>query len=218
MAGPTAVDKYIGALQEPHRSTLTSLRSALVAALPFAEESMKYGMPAVLVGGKAVAGYQACKKHCSLYPHSGSVLMRIDGPLPKGISVPSGHSGALHFPADASVPDKLLHKVLHLRLEELESRVRTGKALSVRVDGSVAASGRKQDGLRHGKWTFFLPDGVIERTVQYKHGAETVDTRASETAETSRKRRSERQQSPTRAIAAQNKRYRDHARAPASTS
>jgi uncharacterized protein YdhG (YjbR/CyaY superfamily) len=68
------VEEYLGAAPEPQRTTLLALRATLRELLPDADETLSYGMPAFLVGGKPVAGYAWAKHHCSYYPHSGAVL------------------------------------------------------------------------------------------------------------------------------------------------
>jgi uncharacterized protein YdhG (YjbR/CyaY superfamily) len=62
------VEEYLGAAPEPQRTTLLALRATLRELLPDADETLSYGMPAFLVGGKPVAGYAWAKHHCSYYP------------------------------------------------------------------------------------------------------------------------------------------------------
>lgn len=67
------IDGYLDEAPEPQRSTLPPLRSTL----PDADEASSYGMPAVVLGGKPVAGYAWAKDHCSYFPHSGAVLTEL---------------------------------------------------------------------------------------------------------------------------------------------
>ncbi|MEY2755445.1 MAG: hypothetical protein RJB65_1803, partial [Actinomycetota bacterium] len=55
--GVAAVEAHLAALPEPQRSTLRAVRASLRSILPDAEECLKYRMPAFVVGGKTVAGY-----------------------------------------------------------------------------------------------------------------------------------------------------------------
>lgn len=109
------VDEYLAAAPEPQRSTLAQLRSDLREILPEAEEEMSYGVPAFKVGGKAVAGYAHYQKHCSYFPHSGSVLAEIADDL-------DGYSwskGSLKFPIDRPLPRELVNRLVEARLAQL---------------------------------------------------------------------------------------------------
>jgi len=109
------VDEYIEAAPEPHRSTLIELRETLRSILPNAEETISYSMPAFKVKGKAIAGYAHFKSHCSYFPHSGSVLPRLETEL-------TGYDwdkGTLRFPVDQPPPRELVAEIVRVRLEQL---------------------------------------------------------------------------------------------------
>ncbi len=64
----TTIDEYL-ATQEPEAaSRLRTIRSILLAAAPSAEEKIRYGMPAVMLGGRYAVHYASWKKHIGLYP------------------------------------------------------------------------------------------------------------------------------------------------------
>ena len=86
------VDEYLRAAPEPQRTTLTELRAVLHSLLPEAEDGMSYGVPALKVKGTPVAGYAHAKQHCSFFPHSGSVLDRVEAELLEGYDWPRAHS------------------------------------------------------------------------------------------------------------------------------
>ncbi|MDH3250806.1 MAG: DUF1801 domain-containing protein, partial [Acidimicrobiia bacterium] len=98
------VDDYLDAAPEPQRSTLTKLRAMLASILPDAEEGISYGVPAVKVGGKAVAGYAHAQRHCSYFPHSGSVIARVERELRHGHD---WGKGTLRFPVDQAQDEAL---------------------------------------------------------------------------------------------------------------
>ena len=109
------VDEYLAASPEPQRSTLTELRETLRSILPDAEETISYSMPAFKVKGKAVAGYAHFKRHCSYFPHSGSVLPELEPDL-------DGYDwdkGTLRFPVDQSLPQDLVEKLVRVRMDQL---------------------------------------------------------------------------------------------------
>lgn len=114
----TEVDEYLAAAPEPHRGTLNQLRAMLREILPEAEEALSYGVPAFKVNGKPVAGYAAMKKHCSYFPHSGSVLPMIG----EDLGDYKWSKGTLQFPPDRPLPRQLVERLVALKLEENASR------------------------------------------------------------------------------------------------
>lgn len=110
------VDEYLAGAPEPHRSTLIQLRHTLRRILPAATEELSYGVPAFKVGGKAVAGYGYYKKHCSYFPHSGSVLPK----LAKDLESYDWSKGTLKFPIDEPLPGSLVTRLVEERLKQLD--------------------------------------------------------------------------------------------------
>jgi uncharacterized protein YdhG (YjbR/CyaY superfamily) len=109
------VDTYLSAAPEPQRSTLRALREVLRRILPDAKEVISYGVPAFTVDGKAVAGYAHAKRHCSYFPHSGSVLAELADEL-------DGYDwarGTLRFPVDEPLPEPLVKRLVEVRMGQL---------------------------------------------------------------------------------------------------
>ena len=117
----TRVDEHLGALPQPQRDTLTSLRATLRALLPDAEECISYNMPCFKVDGVAVAGFDGFKNHCSYFPHSGNVVSELTG-LPSWSTVAT--KGTLQFPVDRPLPKTLVRQLVRLRLREIAERKR----------------------------------------------------------------------------------------------
>ncbi len=111
------VDGYLRGIDEPKRRTLQQLRESILKVIPDAEEGISYGMPAFRVQGKVVAGFAAFKNHLSYLPHSGSVLDRLGDDL-AGYSMTKG---SLHFAIDEPLPDRLVERLISVRLS-LEDR------------------------------------------------------------------------------------------------
>ncbi len=111
------VDDYLDAAPEPHRSTLNELRAMLASILPDAEEGISYGVPVFRVGGRAVAGYAHAKRHCSYFPHSGSVIARVEPELLEGYD---WSKGTLRFPVDQVPDEALVRRLVEIRLAVLE--------------------------------------------------------------------------------------------------
>jgi uncharacterized protein YdhG (YjbR/CyaY superfamily) len=110
------VEEYLQSAPEPQRSTLTQLRAMLVSIVPYGEEGISYGVPAVKVDGKAVAGYAHAKNHCSYFPHSGSVLERVEPDLLEGYD---WSKGTLRFPVDQLPDEGLIRRLVEIRLAQL---------------------------------------------------------------------------------------------------
>jgi uncharacterized protein YdhG (YjbR/CyaY superfamily) len=111
------VDDYLAEAPEPQRSTLQVLRSTLRELLPEAQEALSYGMPAVIYEGRPVAGYAWAKRHCSYYPHSGTVLTALADVL----DAYDWSKGTLRFPVDAPLPRELVARLVEVRLADLGS-------------------------------------------------------------------------------------------------
>ncbi len=137
----------------------------LLAILPHAEEKISYSMPCVALQGKAVAGYDGFKDHCSYFPHSGNVLDKVSG-LPDG-AVPT--KGTLHFPIDKPLPVAIVRKLVKVRMAEI-SDVTKGKRFEFFPDGRVKAEGSMRDGQLHGAWRWYRKDGSLMRTGGFADG------------------------------------------------
>lgn len=72
--GADLVDRHLADAPEPQRTTLGELRTLLHRLVPDGVDGIKYGMPALLLDGAGVAGYESFRSHCGYYPFSGSVL------------------------------------------------------------------------------------------------------------------------------------------------
>jgi len=112
------IDEYLAGLDEPKRTTLQTLRHAIHAEIPDAEECISYGMPAFRLEGKVIAGFAAFKNHLAYLPHSGSTFAALTDDLAGYESTP----GSLHFPIDKPLPKALVRKLIATRLKEVRGR------------------------------------------------------------------------------------------------
>jgi uncharacterized protein YdhG (YjbR/CyaY superfamily) len=108
------IDRYIEALEEPKRSTLTQVRQTIAEILPDADQGIAYGAPAFKISGKTIAGFAAFKNHLSYLPHSGSVFPELRAEL-QGYST---STGALRFSIDEPLPRPLVQKLISVRLRQ----------------------------------------------------------------------------------------------------
>ena len=110
------VDAYIAACRPDQAAALTALRARLIALLPDHVEVMSYAMPGLREPkpkGKMVVGYAAFAQHLGLYPHSGSVIPRLDCTPFK-----TSKSGVLFTP-QTPLPDALLAAIITTRQAEI---------------------------------------------------------------------------------------------------
>ena len=119
-SGRDEVDAYLASVEDPdHFAALAELRAYLRTLLPDAEESMSYGMPCFKVktkkGPKAVIGYAAFAKHCSLFPHDGTLLDDFADRLTDFNGTKSG----VHFTRDHPLPDELIADIVAAKLASL---------------------------------------------------------------------------------------------------
>lgn len=166
-AGAKLVDKYLAGFEGPQRATLEAVRAMLRKILPRASEAVKYGMPAVVLGDKAIAGYAGFKEHCSYFPHSSNVLTAAGSAVAK---YPVS-KGGLRFPVDKPLPMPLVKKLVKLRLAELAD-VANGPRFDYYDDGQLKATGPMKSGQLHGTWKWFRKDGTLMRTGQFAHGTQ----------------------------------------------
>jgi uncharacterized protein YdhG (YjbR/CyaY superfamily) len=62
------VDEYIGSCPEDVQQILREIRRRLRSAVPDADETISYGIPAMTLGGKHLIYFGAWKTHISVYP------------------------------------------------------------------------------------------------------------------------------------------------------
>ena len=161
----TVIDDHLDALPAAQRETLSRLRETLRELLPTAEERISYRMPCFAVEGKAVAGFDGFRDHCSYFPHSGSVLAKVDG-LPRWAEA---DGGTLRFPIGRRLPKAVVRRLVRVRLDEI-SAVTKGRRIEFFDDGTIKAVGAMRDGELHGDWRWYRRDGALLRTGSFRHG------------------------------------------------
>jgi uncharacterized protein YdhG (YjbR/CyaY superfamily) len=113
--GSEVVDRHLTDVPEPQRTTLGELRALLHRLVPHGVDGVKYGMPALLLDGAGVAGYESFRAHCGYYPFSGSVLAAAGD----AVADYTTSKGALRFAVDEPLPQELVRLLVRLRLDEL---------------------------------------------------------------------------------------------------
>ena len=111
MPGPADVDAYIAAQPETRQGALRAIRAAILAAIPEAEETMAYKMPAYRVGGRLALYFAGWAKHIALYP-TGEAMPE---PLADDAAPYRTGRGTLQFPLTSPLPLDLVRRIARQR-------------------------------------------------------------------------------------------------------
>ncbi|WP_109209379.1 MULTISPECIES: hypothetical protein [Microbacterium] len=111
MATPAGVDEYIAGFPPDVATRLTRIRSEIVTAVAAAsgtvpEEKMRYGIAAVMLGGRYALHFAGWKKHIGLYP-----VPTLPEPLESEIAPYRAEKDSVVFPHSQDVPYDLIGRV-----------------------------------------------------------------------------------------------------------
>jgi uncharacterized protein YdhG (YjbR/CyaY superfamily) len=112
------MDDYLDGLPSDQRAALASVRAAVEATAPDAEEGVSYGMPAFLYAGRPLLGFRAAKAHLSIYPFSPAAVDAVKDRL-EGFDI---SKGTIRFSPSNPVPEDVLADVVRARLQEIPPR------------------------------------------------------------------------------------------------
>src|SRR5687768_9120327 len=113
-----SVTEYIAAKPKAAQPALQAVRKAIRAAVPQAEESLSYQMPAYMLNGVPVLYFAGWKAHYSIYPASDALVAAFTREL-----APYDRSkGTIRFPLSAPVPVKLIGRIARFRAKQLTAR------------------------------------------------------------------------------------------------
>jgi uncharacterized protein YdhG (YjbR/CyaY superfamily) len=113
-ARPLTIDGYLSGLPVEQRQVLESLRRAIQAAAPGAQECISYRLPAFRLDGKLLVAFGARANHCALYPMSAATVAGHADELAAYDTSP----GTIRFPADKPLPAGLVRKLVKARIAE----------------------------------------------------------------------------------------------------
>lgn len=110
-----SVDEYIASQPEAAQGILERVREAIRTALPKAEETISYKIPAYKLQNGRVLYFAAWKKHYSLYPAGERLIAALKGELaPYEVD-----KGTIRFPLAETVPVSLIRKIAKFRAKEV---------------------------------------------------------------------------------------------------
>ncbi len=118
-SGRAAVAAHLAKLPPPARAALGTVRRALRAAAPRAEEGFSYRMPCFRVDGRPLVWYAAFARHGSLFPTA--AVIRAHAAELKGYKTAKG---TVQFSFEAPPPARLVAKLVRTRLRHLNAAAR----------------------------------------------------------------------------------------------
>ena len=122
----STIDEYINAQDKAKKRTLQQFRKIIKAAAPHAEEVISYGIPAFKYHSVLVY-FAAMKEHYGFYPTSKPIEVFKDKLKPYKAS-----KGAIQFPADKPLPEKLITEIVKYRLKEAEKKVQEKQSIKIK--------------------------------------------------------------------------------------
>ena len=109
---PTTIDEYIDGFGPEVQEILQAIRETIHRAVPDAQETISYRMPAFTLKGVLVY-VAAFKHHIGLYPPIAG-----DAELQKAVAPYAGEKGNLRFPLDQPIPYPLIENIVELRAKQ----------------------------------------------------------------------------------------------------
>jgi uncharacterized protein YdhG (YjbR/CyaY superfamily) len=137
--GSSSVDAYLANHPPETRAALQCVRTILRRALPGAEETISYGIPAYRQHGSVVVYFAGWKEHYSLYP----VTARLTAALASELAPYLIGRATARFPLSAPVPARLIGRIAKRLAHEAAERARAkGRGRKKRAQRSRAKARR----------------------------------------------------------------------------
>jgi len=111
-----SVAAYIAAQPAAAQRALRKVRSAIRKAIPQAEETISYKIPAYKLNRRVVIFFAAWKEHYSIYPAGA----RLSDALQRELARYEQSKGTIRFPLDEPVPVTLITRIAKFRAKQTE--------------------------------------------------------------------------------------------------
>lgn len=108
------VDEYLAAKPATARTFLQRVRAAIRKALPGAEETISYKIPAYRLNGRVVIYFAGWKNHFSLYPVNDELVAAFA----RELAPYEVEKGTIRFPLSAPVPVELIARIAGFRARQ----------------------------------------------------------------------------------------------------
>lgn len=100
------VDEYIASFPPDVQPMLQAVREAIHAGVPDGEEKIRYGMAAVMLGGRYAIHFAGWKRHVGLYP-----IPQFEGELEAEVAPYRSKKDTVNFPYSKPVPYDLIRRI-----------------------------------------------------------------------------------------------------------
>jgi len=118
--GFRTVDEYIEAQPDAAQDALRRVREAIRAAVPLAQETISYKIPAYTLNGERMLFFAGWKKFYSLYPASLELVAAFKDEL----AAYEVSKSTLRFPLNVPVPVRLIGRIAVFRAQEVSERLK----------------------------------------------------------------------------------------------
>lgn len=108
------IDDYLSLQPEKAMIALEKIRQTIRIVAPDVEEVISYGMPAFRYRGRMLLYFAGFKNHCSLFPGSKSVIVKMKRELKRFKT----SEGTISFTAEKPLPAVLVKKIVRARVKE----------------------------------------------------------------------------------------------------
>lgn len=140
MAAAKSVDDYIRKQPAGARAALQRVRDTLRKAIPAAEETISYQVPAFKLHGSYAVYFAGWKEHFSLYPASDRMMAAFgDELVPYRVS-----KGTLRFPLTEPVPVKLIGRIAKFMAAEAAARAEARRTRTAAKKPATAKPTRRK--------------------------------------------------------------------------
>lgn len=113
----TVIDEYLKNVSASHRVVLERVREIIKLAVPEAEETISYGIPAFKYKNKNLIYFAAFKNHMSVFPTAGPTESIKDKLT--GFKVTKG---TIQFTLDNVLPEPVLKELVAIRIREIDGK------------------------------------------------------------------------------------------------
>lgn len=112
---PATIEEYLDTQPPESAAALTRVRAVLHRALPAAEETISYQMPAIRLNGRIVLYFAGWKDHVSIYPITDALRDTMSAEIAPYVA----GKGTLRFPLVRRLPVRLIERIARVRAAEV---------------------------------------------------------------------------------------------------
>ena len=111
---PADFADYAARFPAPIRGVLGEMRETIASAMPQADETISYGLPAFSIDGRTVVWFAAFKNHIGFYPGAAAIEAFATDLAPYRTA-----KGSVQFPLDRPLPRSLITRMVAWKVREV---------------------------------------------------------------------------------------------------